>query len=225
MQFARSIFLGLIASTVGTGLCQTPATNTASSTPTRAQVDRLLTLMHTGDAQTPLMHEQLEKQRATLPAWFPAAVWDDVERQVEGIHYADACLAVYQKYMTADQVETMASVFEGPTGQQIADVMSGRAEKAVRAGHEGYDADEQVGKAMQADQTIPALMAKRFGEMPLDQRVKVQSQLPAIREVMKPVEDGCQSAYNARATEVAHTTMAKHNAEIQAAQRAFHPAN
>jgi hypothetical protein len=200
---------------------QTPAGSEKAAVPSLAQVSELLTLMHTGDAQTPLMHAQLEKQRLALPTWFPSAVWDEVEHKVEAVHYADACLAVYQKYMTAEQVEIMSSIFRGSTGQEIATLMSSHTETAVKQGYRGYAADQQVGKTLQGDSTVPALMAKRFAEMPAEQRAKVQSELGAIQAVMPPVEDGCQAAYNAKATEVAHAVLAARSGEIAAAQRAY----
>src|ERR1700744_2944055 len=71
------------------------------------QLNTLLEEEQLGDAETSLIHEQLESKRATFPEWFPKAVWDDVEQKVEAIHFADVALPTYQKYMTGDQADAL----------------------------------------------------------------------------------------------------------------------
>jgi len=213
----------IVAATAIAGAQQisAPSTNKPAP-PTREQVDHLLSVMHTGDAQAPQMHEQLEAKRKTLPPGFPQRVWDEAEKNIEAIHYADVCLPLYQKYLTGEQVDLFASLFEGPTGQQIATIMSGMASKAVAAGHSGYAADADVGRQMTGDPTIPQLMAKRMTELPQDKAAQLRAQLLPIKTNMQPIEDGCQAAYNKRASEVMQSTLRAHISEIEASLSA-HP--
>ena len=175
---------------------------------TRAQLDTLLSEEHTGDEQAKLMHVQLEQKRATLPKWFPAAVWDDVEAKVEAVRYADAAYPVYRKYMTSEQADLMILFFKGSTGQALASVLSGRA-----------DAQKPASKDASQSGDVQKLFLQRTQELGPSEQRRLVSALPEARSVLPQVEQESNAAYNTKAREVLRATVAAHQAEINQAQQ------
>jgi hypothetical protein len=193
----------------------------SSVTPvTKTQLEKLFVLTQESDEQTAAFtHLQLEQKRATLPAWFPKAVWDDVERNVEAIHYADLVLPIYQKYVSSEQADAEMLLFGGPTGQKIASVLSGRSQAVAQAGYRGSAGDQQVTQSLKGDNSFQALITQRFSELTPEERTKLQVALPAIRATLAKIDDETHEAYKKRSNEVLQTTLAAHQAEIVKAQQ------
>jgi hypothetical protein len=192
-----------------------------STTPiSKAQLEKLLVLTQDSDEQTAAFtHLQLEQKRATLPVWFPKAVWHDVERKVEAVHYADVVLPVYQKYMTSEQADAEMLLYGGSTGQKIASVISSRSQAVGQAGYRGSAGDEEVSRRYKGDTSFQALMTQRFSELTAEERVRVQAALPALRAASPKIDDETHEAYKKRTNEVVQATIAAHQAEIVKAQQ------
>lgn len=198
--------------------------DSASAQPISAeQLSVLLEEEQIGDAETSLIHEQLENKRATFPKWFPNAVWDDVERKVEAIHFADVALPTYQKYMTSDQADALILLYKGAAGQAIASTLAQRAATSAKAGYTGYANDQQVASTVKGDADVQALFRKRLSELSPEQRTHLQGILPVVGAAMPRIEDESDAAYNLKVNEVVQQVLALHKTDIAKAQRTATP--
>ena len=93
------------------------------------------------------MHRALEEKLKTMPAWFPRSVWTEIENRIEAIDIVPVALPIYQKYVDQDQAAAVILLLDGPTGQEIAIAMAGRAVDARQTGARGSAADALAIKA------------------------------------------------------------------------------
>lgn len=85
------------------GLSQSDSKNVAA-TPSQAVPEHPITIeqlrifmqeLHLVEATQTLTIEEAERQRKTLPPWFPSAIWDAVEKKIAAIDLAQVERSVY----------------------------------------------------------------------------------------------------------------------------------
>lgn len=190
---------------------------------TREGLQKLLTKMKTIDAQKKLMHESLEAKRKTMPAWFPSAVWNDVEAKVEGVDLVEVALPVYQKYVSQEQGDAVLLLLQGPTGEQIAQRKLDRALSAIHSGARGSAADEEAMVAGAASGDL-GLWTKRIRELTPEQQKRISPLFQGLIKVWKQIDDEQDVLYIKKTNEVFRAVINAHTAEIQDAMRQdIHP--
>ena len=174
--------------------------------------------MKTLDAQKKLMHESLEAKRKTMPAWFPSAVWNDVEDKVEGVDLVEVALPVYQKYVSQEQADAVLLLLQGPTGEQIVQRKLDRALSALHSGARGSAADEQAMVAGAAGGDL-ALWTKRIKELTPEQQERISPLFKGLMNVWKQIDDEQDVLYIKKTNEVFRAVINAHKPEIQDAMR------
>src|ERR1700722_11415831 len=111
---------------------------------------------------------QLAESRKKIPTWFPPNVWAAFERKVTAIDMAEVYLPVYRKYLTAETLNGLILVYQGPTGQEFARVSTQRVIDAIQQGSVGHAADTNAANAMDANGES-ALLTKRIKELTPEQ--------------------------------------------------------
>lgn len=175
--------------------------------------------MESDEQQAPSIHAQLETKRKTLPAWFPKTVWDDVERKVEAIHYADVVYPVYAKYMSRDQADLWMLLYAGPTGQKIAAFIKGKGETMASSSLRGSAADQELSNRYRNDADFQTLLKQRFSEMTPEEQERLRAALPEMRANNLKIDDAAHQAYFARTNDVVRQTIAQHQTELVKAQQ------
>jgi len=149
---------------------QTPLV--APDTPiTLDQLRIFMQKLHSVEATQKLTMEEAERQRTTLPVWFPPAVWDAIEKRIMEIDVAQVELPIYQRYVSRETADAMILFLQGPGGDQIAEIVIPRRMAVARTGASGSAAEQ---KSM--EQVMPGdldLGAKRLSELPLADRQRV----------------------------------------------------
>jgi len=72
-------------------------------------------------AERKRLHDSMEAQRKSLPVWYPAAVWNDIESNVEAIDIAAVALPAYQRYMNDIDGNILIRAYAGAAGRKIAE--------------------------------------------------------------------------------------------------------
>jgi hypothetical protein len=160
----------------------------------------------------------LEEKFKTMPAWFPHSVWMEAETRIEAIDLVTIALPVYQKYISHDQADALILLFDGPTGQQIARLLAGRALQALQTGARGSAADEIAIKASNAGGDSD-IFAKRIRELDPNQQAKMLPAFQQLQLVWKQIDDEQDKAFNMKANEVFQDVLKQHNSELLSAQR------
>lgn len=185
---------------------------------TMEQLHAMLEGMGTIEAQKVLMHESLEAKHKTMPAWFPADVWKDLETRVEGVDVVEVALPVYQKYVSQEQADTVILLLQGPTGKEIQRRTLERVMTALHSGASGSKADEQATAAGNAGGD-GVLWQRRINELTLAQREQIAPLFLALQKIWKQIDDEQDVIYRKKTNEVFSTVLNEHLVEIQLAQR------
>jgi hypothetical protein len=185
---------------------------------TREQLAAYLKASGVIDGDKLFVHAQLETKRKTLPAWFPQAVWDDVERQEEAIDVVELYMPIYRKYMSHDTAEGLLLVYAGPTGEEYARVSMRRQQAVMLKGLNGYNADIKTADEMDASGESQ-LLNKRIAEMTPAEKLSYVHAAHALNAVLKPLDDEQSSSFSNKTNEVGKATLTRHGADLNAAQR------
>jgi hypothetical protein len=170
------------------------------------------------EAQKVLMHESLEAKRKTMPAWFPADVWEDLETKVEGVDIVKVAFPVYQKYVSQEQADTVIFLLQGPTGKEIQQKTLERVMKALHSGASGSKADDQATVAGKAGGDR-VLWQRRINELTPEQREQVAPLFLALQKIWSQIDDEQDVLYRRKTNEVYKAVLNEHMIEIQVAQR------
>jgi len=185
---------------------------------TREQLQQFFTSLIYFESQRSFLHNGLEAKFKTMPAWFPHTVWQEAENRIEAIDIVTTALPVYQKYISHDQAVALILLLDGPTGQQIARTMTGRAVQALQTGARGSEADELAQKASNAGGDSE-IFAKRIRELAPDQQAKMLPAFQRLQLVWKQIDDEQDKAFNQKANDVFQAVLKQHNTELLSAQR------
>ncbi|WP_058188497.1 DUF2059 domain-containing protein [Terracidiphilus gabretensis] len=200
-----------------------PPATASSSSISHAQLAEYLQAAGTLGGAKAATTNQLAESRKRIPAWFPPNVWAAFERKVTAIDMAEVYLPVYRKYLTAETLNGLILVYQGPTGQEFARVSTQRVIDAIQQGSVGHAADTNAANAMDANGES-ALLTKRIKELTPEQRAAYQKAAATYQTVLKPLDDEQNAAYAQKVQDLWHETVKEHNAEILAAQNAAsHP--
>lgn len=200
------------------GASQTPLV--APETPiTLDQLRIFMQRMHLVESTQKLTMEEAERQRATLPVWFPPAVWDAVEKKIMDIDVAQVELPIYQRYVSRETADALILFLQGPLGDQIADIVLPRRMAVARTGALGSEAEEKTME--QVTQSDLDLGTKRLSQLPPADRQRVIQSRQSIMSIWKPASDELAASYDNLVNSVVHKEIAAHNSELQAAQQAY----
>lgn len=224
----RTILLGFAVAFCSSVLLFAQVSSTAEPSPqllppahpiTRDQMQALLGGMKAIEGHQAHLREALGVQQKSLPAWFPSAVWGEIVQKIEAIDLVDIDLPIYQKYVSQEQADAMILLFQGPTGDELAQLVSGRALTALRSGARGSAADEQAIQASNASDD-KALFAKRFAELTPQQRDQVGSSIQAVWPAWRRIDDEQDAVFNRRANQIFVAVQKARQPEMLAAKHA-----
>jgi hypothetical protein len=184
----------------------------------REQLQKFFTSLNYFESQKSFLHNGLEAKFKTMPAWFPRSVWQDAENRIEEIDVVSVALPIYQKYISQEQADALILLLDGPTGQQIARLLSGRALQALQTGARGSAADELAMKASNAGGDSE-IFAKRIRELDPNQQDKMLPAFQQLQLVWKQIDDEQDKSFNMKANEVFQAVLKQHNSELLSAQR------
>jgi hypothetical protein len=88
---------------------------------TLQQLHRFLDEIDFIAAERTRLHDSMEAQRKSLPVWYPAAVWNDIESNVEAIDIAAVALPAYQRYTNDVDGNILIRAYAGAAGRKIAE--------------------------------------------------------------------------------------------------------
>jgi hypothetical protein len=219
LLFATGTGRSAVAQTQGNATETAPASIQPPEHPiTREQLQQFFTSLNYFESQRSFLHNGLEAKFKTMPAWFPRSVWQDAENHIEAIDLVTVALPIYQKYISQEQADALILLLDGPTGQEIARLMTGRALQALQTGARGSAADEIAIKASNAGGDSE-IFAKRIRELDPNQRDKMLPAFQRLQLVWKQIDDEQDKAFNLKANEVLQAVLKQHNSELLSAQR------
>ena len=160
--------------------------------------------------------------RAKLPPWLPNNVWQDFTKQVAAIEYVKLLLPVYQRHFTEQDGRAISLLFEGPTGQAYAQAALDSRLAAIHQGLEG-SAAEKAAMSSDAEAKVQELERKRIAELTPEELAEFRGTQSAQLSTADglSIDDEQNNVIRAKVSDIFHTTMAAHNSELQAAQRAY----
>jgi hypothetical protein len=182
------------------------------------QLRILLRLTHTIEPMRQLTMEEAERQRKTLPPWFPSSVWDAVEKKILAIDIPQSELTIYQRYFSQDNADALILAFQGPIGEQLPIHFMQRDVSAVHPGTSGAATTARAMEETSHSGDVD-LGAKRMNELSPIDRERVLSAIQVVGNVWKPISDELTAPYDDLVNGVVQKEIAAHSQEIQAAQR------
>jgi hypothetical protein len=209
-------------------IAQTPVAHDVAKTVAVAPehpitIDQLRILVQQQRAIEPMKQltmEEAERQRKTLPPWFPSAVWDDVEKKIMAIDIPVAILPAYQRYLSQENADALILFYQGPLGGQIAEHFIQREAASARSGTSGAattaHALEETSQSSDVD-----LGAKRMNELSPDDRKRVLAAVQAVSSTWKPISDEMAESYDNLVNSVIQKEIAAHNKELLIAQQTY----
>jgi hypothetical protein len=169
------------------------------------------------------IQEGLDQTRKTLPAWFPNAVWNDVKRDVAAVDLPALLLPIYQQHFTEADGFALSLLFEGPAGHAYAEAA---LQSRLTAMHQGLEGSAAESAAIHSDSQsdVEALRKKRVAELTPEELSALralgasghQTRADGLR-----LDDEQNVVLQKKMNEVMHATLAAHNSELVAAQRAY----
>ncbi len=222
--FPLALSLAFVQMASGQSPTPAPQPSTIADAPagppiTHAELEEYLRSAGTLDGGKLLAKYQMDASHKRLPAWFPPAVWAEVERKVMAVDLVEVYLPVYRKYLSSETLSGLLPIYQGPTGEEFAHVSTQRVMDAIRQGSEGHAADTQAANAMDANGE-DAILARRIKEFTPEQRAAYVKAAAAYKAVLKPLDDEQNAAFSQKVQEVWRATVKEHNSEIVAAQNA-----
>jgi len=176
------------------------------------------------------MEAQLEKQQKALPAWYPAALWEDTVKSVLSLDVVSISLPVYQKYWSEEIGRNLIRLFVTPAGQEmIGKVYDGTVarEQAGDSALEAYRktlAAERSAEDAKIHEMLNAMTPKEHQEMESfvrsDEWTKTQRLMPQIQQEIS-------TAYLAAKSRAADEAVERHRSELMQAMKTYnasHPA-
>jgi hypothetical protein len=164
--------------------------------------------------------EAAEKQRATLPPWFPQAVWDQIENKMANIDLPSVALPVYRKYVSAEDADAMILFFSGPVGEQLGKNFIHREVRSAESGTSGA-ATTQNALSDTSHSSDVELGAKRLHELSPEDQARVVAARDHIMSSWKQLSDQLSSTYDAYMNNFIQKELATHNKELVAAKTAY----
>jgi hypothetical protein len=169
------------------------------------------------------IQDGLDQTRTKLPPWFPDSVWQDVKRDVAAVDLVKLLLPLYQQVFTEQDGYAMDLLFEGPTGHEYAQAALQSRLDAIHAGLEG-SAAEAAAMRSDSEAKVEALQKQRVAELTPEQRAQLRALgSPSHRTTADglKLDDQQNAIIQKKMNEVLHATLAAHNEELVAAQRAY----
>jgi hypothetical protein len=185
---------------------------------TLEQLRTLLVLTHTIEPMRQLTMEEAERQRKTLPPWFPSSVWDAVEKKIMAIDIPESELTIYQRYFSQEDTDALILAFQGPIGEQLAEHFMQRDVAAVHSGTSGAATTARAMEETSHSSDVD-LGAKRMNELSPIDRKRVLAAIQVVGSVWKPISDELAASYDDLVNGVIQKEIAAHSQELQAAQR------
>lgn len=184
------------------------------------QLRTLLQELNNIEPTKQLTMEEAERQRKTLPPWFPSTVWDTVEKKIMAIDIPLAELPVYQRYFSQENADAMILAFQGRLGQQLAEHFM---QREVTAAHSGTSGATTTGRALEetSNSSDPDVGAKRMNELTPEDRKRVLAAVQVMISAWKPISDQLAVSYNDLINNTIQKEITAHNQELQTAQQAY----
>ncbi|MGD0940444.1 MAG: hypothetical protein ABR905_12110 [Terracidiphilus sp.] len=192
---------------------------TAESPITLDQLRKLLDELHEVEQTRAITQEEAERQRATLPPWFPKSVWDAVEQKMGSVDIAKVELPIYQRYLTSETGDGLILWFNGPLGQQLAEQVMSRRVAIAETGAQGSKAAQTyIDGATQSDKGIASARLNQLGPTDRERAIKA---VQALTNSWKTMSDDLAKLYDEYVNNLVQTELAKHSQELAAAQQAY----
>jgi hypothetical protein len=197
-----------------------PAAQTSPESPiTLDQLRNLLDELHEVERTRTLTKEEAERQRATLPPWFPKSVWDAVEQKMGSVDIAKVELPIYQRYLTSEIGDGLILWFNGPLGQQLAEQVMSRRVAIAETGAQGSKAAQTyIDGVTQSDKGIATVRLNQLGPADRERAIKA---VQALTNSWKAMSEDLAKSYDEYMNNLVQTELAKHNQELAAAQQAY----
>ena len=228
MRISRVLLVCVAALMCGEASQSQTASTNVPATPSQAvpehpiTIEQLRTFMqelNLVEATQTLTMEEAERQRKTLPPWFPSDVWDAVEKKIAAIDLAKVELPVYQRHISEENADAMILFLQGPLGAQIAERILPRRMAVARTGASGSEAEGQT--VAQTSQDDVDLGTKRLNELSPADRQRVVQAREAIMSSWQATSDELAALYDSYVNDLVQKEIAAHNRELAAAQQAY----
>lgn len=101
-----------------------PSTNSVDIAPpvhpaTEDQVREYLSLIRADTTARDAMMAGLKGMRATAAPYYPAAMWDDMEKAFLQFDIASIYVPIYQKYLSRDEMQAVIDFYRSPAGKRL----------------------------------------------------------------------------------------------------------
>lgn len=203
-----------------------PATAAPSSFPSPQHpitLEQLRTFsgeIHSIEPTRELTLEAAEQQRKTLPPWFPASVWDEIEKKMATVDIAKVQLPVYQRYLSAENADAMILFYSGPLGERLGTRFVQREAASAEAGTSGAaTTSNAVDQTRHSDDV--ALAAKRLNELSPEDQARFLAARQAVMASWKTISDELAATYDKFMNDFVQTEINNHHQELAAAQTAY----
>ena len=165
--------------------------------------------------------EAAEQQRKSLPAWFPSAVWDDIEQKMLSVDIPPVLLPVYQRYMSAETADALILFYSGPTGEQLAQHFTAREADSASKGTSGAATSSAAINGMLNSGADLDLAAKRMKELSPEDQARVLAAKQAVGDSWKAASDELALVYDNYMNDFIQAQVRNHNSELVAAKVAY----
>jgi len=224
---ALSVFFAVLLAATFV-IAQTPPAFNSEKTATAAPehpitLEQLRTLVQQERAIEPMKQltlQEAERQRKTLPPWFPSSVWDAVEKRIMAIDIPAVLLPTYQRYLSRENADAMILFFQGPRGAQIAEHFTQREAASAYSGTSGA-----ATTARALDETSRSgdigLAAKRMSELSPEDQKRVFDAKQVVVNTWKAISDETAVFYDNLVNNEIQNEIAAHNRELVTAKQVY----
>ena len=189
---------------------------------TAEQMHAYFSVCHILGVSRGLTHEKMELQRKDLPAWYPSAVWDEIEDAIDKIDLPEVALPVYQKYMSEERAAFLIKLFSLPQGQETVKAM---VDAMVRAQHSGATPAEAHKLALAyiapEEHADVARMVKKMTPAEKRDLEAHYSDLKRMQPLLAQIQQEYSQAVMSRQTDLVKEITDKRQAELREAKRNY----
>ena len=140
---------------------------------TDAQMHEFFEVCHIPTASRKLTHEKMEVQRNQLPAWYPPAVWDEIEMAIDNVDLPEIALPIYREHISEQLADDLIKFLSTKPGQDVVRVVIEKMIQAQHAGATVADSHQQALEYLWEDKN--GAQTSILGEMTTEQRRKAES--------------------------------------------------
>lgn len=201
---------------------QVPFSSPAGPPITEAELRALFTVSHVAAFSQAVTHEKMEVQRKKLPEWYPQAVWDEIERAIDGIDLPMLALPIYKRYMTQEDIRFLTKFLSTPLGQQMALAFLEANIRAQRAGADPTQAHEQALRYLaREDRSEVERLTGRLSPAEQSDVIAHAARFQALAPIRRQIQAEYERAVLDKQTELVHSITLAREQELFEAKKQF----